>query len=126
MLLNSLLSITLAIGPAPAPSTSDIPVAELRGQLAALVADRDITAGLIHVRDGPNRWSGAVGVRDLTSEMPAVATGHFRIGSVTKTFAAPQSAVDRAVAGLSPWLRTGSTPFDSTAKIGDMSKGGQA
>lgn len=88
MLLNSLLSITLAIGPAPAPSTSDIPAAELRGQLAALVADRGITAGLIHVRDGPNRWSDAVGVRDLATGMPAVATGHFRIGSVTKTFAA--------------------------------------
>src|SRR6266478_2766482 len=26
------------------------------------------------------------------------------------------SAVDRAVAGLSPWLRTGSTPFDTTAE----------
>jgi hypothetical protein len=31
------------------------------------------------------------------------------------------SAVDRTVAGLSPWLRTGSTPFDTTAeKPGDV------
>lgn len=50
MFLSLILSITLAISPVPAPSTSDILVAELRDQLAVLVADRDITAGLNHVR----------------------------------------------------------------------------
>ncbi|CAM3439064.1 serine hydrolase [Kibdelosporangium persicum] len=86
MLLKTILAVALAAG--PVVSTPDIPKAELRDQLAALAADRDITAGLVHVQDGRNQWSDAVGVRDLASKTPAVANGHFRIGSVTKTFAA--------------------------------------
>ncbi|HET6287760.1 MAG TPA: serine hydrolase domain-containing protein [Amycolatopsis sp.] len=88
MLLKTILSIILAVGPAVAPDTPGIPAAELHDRLAGLVADRDITAGLIHVRNGTSEWSDAVGVRDLSSRTPASADGHFRIGSVTKSFAA--------------------------------------
>ncbi|MFI6304777.1 serine hydrolase domain-containing protein [Amycolatopsis thailandensis] len=88
MLLKTILSLVLAVGPVAAPATPDIPAAELHARLAALADGRDITAGLIHVRDGRGQWSDAVGVRDLTSGTPAAADGHFRIGSVTKTFAA--------------------------------------
>ncbi|EMD26636.1 serine hydrolase domain-containing protein [Amycolatopsis azurea] len=88
MLLKTILSLVLAVGPVAAPATPDIPAAELHSRLAALAAGRDITAGLIHVRNGRGQWSDAVGVRDLSSGAPAAADGHFRIGSVTKTFAA--------------------------------------
>jgi len=83
MLLTTLLATVLTVTPPAAISTT-----ELHDQLEGLVADHYITAGLIHVRDGPNHWSDAVGVRDLTSGAPATPTGHFRIGSVTKTFVA--------------------------------------
>jgi D-alanyl-D-alanine carboxypeptidase len=82
MLLSALLAATLAITPSPTA------VPTLHDQLAALVTNRDITAGLVHVRDGTSQWSDAVGVRDLASGRPATANGHFRIGSVTKTFVA--------------------------------------
>jgi len=88
MLLNTILSAALAIGPVAAPSTSDIPAAGLRDRLIGLVEDRHVTAGLIRVQDGEDHWSGAVGVRDLITRKPAGADGHFRIGSVTKTFVA--------------------------------------
>ncbi|MEJ2856014.1 MULTISPECIES: serine hydrolase domain-containing protein [unclassified Saccharothrix] len=87
MLLNTILSAALALG-SVTPSTSDIPADRLRDQLNGLVRDRHITAGLVHVQDGADRWSDAVGVEDLASGEPAVADGHFRIGSVTKTFVA--------------------------------------
>jgi D-alanyl-D-alanine carboxypeptidase len=82
MLLKTVLTAILAVTP------TDIPTADLHDQLADLVTTRHLTAGLIHVRDGPDHWSDAVGVRDLASDRPARANGHFRIGSVTKTFVA--------------------------------------
>jgi D-alanyl-D-alanine carboxypeptidase len=88
MLLPTILSITLTITPTTTPSTSDIPGPELYDQLTELVTSHDITAGLVHVRDGTRQWSAATGVRDLTSRKPAAANGHFRIGSITKTFVA--------------------------------------
>ncbi|MBB5852749.1 serine hydrolase domain-containing protein [Amycolatopsis umgeniensis] len=88
MFLKTILSVILAVSPVAAPATPDIPAAELHDRLAALAADRAITAGLIHVRNGSRQWSDAVGVRDLASGTPAAADGHFRIGSITKTFAA--------------------------------------
>ncbi|MCO1575965.1 beta-lactamase family protein [Crossiella sp. SN42] len=86
MMLKVILSLALAAGPAGPPP--EIPVAELRDRLTSLAAKGDITAGLVHVQDGATRWSDAVGVRDLASGAPAQAHGHFRIGSVTKTFVA--------------------------------------
>jgi D-alanyl-D-alanine carboxypeptidase len=88
MFLPTILSLALTATRATAPSTLDIPVPVLRDQLTELVTARDITAGLIHVRDGTRESSGAVGVRDLPSGEHAAANGHFRIGSVTKTFVA--------------------------------------
>ncbi|OLF17431.1 serine hydrolase domain-containing protein [Actinophytocola xanthii] len=88
MLLNAILSTALAISPGLAPSTPDTPASELHDQLIGLVNDQFITAGLIHVHDGEAEWSEAVGVRDLTTRKPADPNGHFRIGSVTKTFVA--------------------------------------
>lgn len=84
--MTALALVTTALT-VPAPMTS-IPTRDIHDQLTDLVANREITAGLVFVDDGAERWSDAVGVRDLASGRPARADGHFRIGSITKTFVA--------------------------------------
>ncbi|MFI6520828.1 serine hydrolase domain-containing protein [Spirillospora sp. NPDC050679] len=54
-----------------------------------LVKTKAATAVLLGVRTaGGAEWSGAAGVSDVRSGRPADPAGYFRIGSVTKTFAA--------------------------------------
>ncbi|TDB86349.1 class A beta-lactamase-related serine hydrolase [Actinomadura sp. 7K534] len=53
-----------------------------------LVAAEAATAVLLRVRTADGEWSGAAGVSDVRSGRPADPAGYFRIGSVTKTFAA--------------------------------------
>ncbi|MFB9431521.1 serine hydrolase domain-containing protein [Streptoalloteichus tenebrarius] len=81
----------------PASPPSLPPRGELQSRLTHLVESEAATAALLRVQDGqdgqdgqhrPAHWSGRAGVRDLASGTPAAAHGHFRIGSVTKTFVA--------------------------------------
>jgi hypothetical protein len=92
---------------------------------AALVANHDMTAGLIHVRDGTEEWSDAVGVRDLRSGAPAAPTGHFRTGSVTKT---PAVAPDPCPDGPKPvWDTPGPVPEPvrtEATRLGSAEHGG--
>ncbi|WP_433462036.1 serine hydrolase domain-containing protein [Spirillospora sp. CA-128828] len=54
-----------------------------------LVKSKAATAVLLRVRTaGGGEWSGAAGVSDVRTGRPADPAGYFRIGSVTKTFAA--------------------------------------
>ena len=53
-----------------------------------LVEKKAATAVLLRVRTGDGEWSGAAGVSDVRTGRPADPAGYFRIGSVTKTFAA--------------------------------------
>ncbi|MCP2165940.1 serine hydrolase domain-containing protein [Goodfellowiella coeruleoviolacea] len=71
-----------------AAAASALPVAGLQAGIADLVATGSASAALARVQDGPARWSGAAGVRDLASGRSADPAGYFRIGSVTKTFVA--------------------------------------
>ncbi|MEU4544190.1 serine hydrolase domain-containing protein [Nonomuraea dietziae] len=61
-----------------------LPGAQVQEQLEALPK----TAAIARLSDADSSWQGAAGVRDLKSGRPAVPEGHFRIGSVTKTFVA--------------------------------------
>jgi D-alanyl-D-alanine carboxypeptidase len=56
--------------------------------LNALVESDAATAALLRYDDGRRSWSGSAGTADLDTGAPARPDGHFRIGSVTKTFAA--------------------------------------
>ncbi|MFG2004175.1 serine hydrolase domain-containing protein [Spirillospora sp. NPDC048911] len=53
-----------------------------------LVKTKAATAVLLRVRTADGEWSGAAGVSDVRTGRPADPAGYFRIGSVTKTFAA--------------------------------------
>ncbi|GAA0915867.1 serine hydrolase domain-containing protein [Nonomuraea longicatena] len=77
------LALTLALSTL-APVDGDA----LRDQLDAVVKAKAATAVLALVRDEGRDVSVAAGVRDLGSKAPADERGHFRIGSVTKTFVA--------------------------------------
>ncbi|MGW4468472.1 serine hydrolase domain-containing protein [Nonomuraea sp. NPDC004354] len=61
-----------------------LPGAAVQERLEALPK----TAALVRLSDERTAWAGAAGVRDLRSGRPAAPEGHFRIGSVTKTFVA--------------------------------------
>ncbi|MEU7136027.1 serine hydrolase domain-containing protein [Streptomyces sp. NPDC046261] len=89
----TVLALAPVASAAPAPST---PVSDGRHQpvdlgadLRALVDKAGATAALAELRDrGRIAWRGAAGKADLTTGERARADGRFRIGSVTKTFAA--------------------------------------
>ncbi|MFD9940976.1 serine hydrolase domain-containing protein [Nonomuraea sp. NPDC059023] len=68
--------------------TAVTPADEVQGMLDRLVAGDKATAALIRVENKTGGWTAAAGARSLGSPAPARADGHFRIGSVTKTFAA--------------------------------------
>lgn len=53
-----------------------------------LVDAEAATAVLLRARTADGEWSGAAGVSDVRTKRPADPDGYFRIGSVTKTFAA--------------------------------------
>ncbi|GAA4364454.1 serine hydrolase domain-containing protein [Actinomadura verrucosospora] len=60
-----------------------------QAMLDDLVKTGAATAVLLRVRTaGGGEWSGAAGVSDVRTGRPADPAGYFRIGSVTKTFAA--------------------------------------
>ncbi|TDE46216.1 class A beta-lactamase-related serine hydrolase [Nonomuraea mesophila] len=60
----------------------------LERQLDNLVKTKALSAALVRVSDQGKDWTAAAGYRDTTSRKPADPAGHFRIGSVTKTFVA--------------------------------------
>ncbi|WP_327682234.1 serine hydrolase domain-containing protein [Kitasatospora sp. NBC_00458] len=73
---------------AAAPSTVTDPAA-LRAALRAMVEEGGSSAALAEVReDGRTVWQGTAGVADLATGAPVPNGARFRIGSVTKTFAA--------------------------------------
>ncbi|MGN9783168.1 serine hydrolase domain-containing protein [Nonomuraea sp. ZG12] len=87
----------------------------VRPELEKIVAGDAATAALARVSDGNRTWSGAVGVRDVKRGGRPSPGGHFRIGSVTKTFVATvvlqlvdegkvrlDDPVDRHLPGLVP------------------------
>jgi D-alanyl-D-alanine carboxypeptidase len=89
--------------------------AGVRPELEKIVAGGAATAALARVSDGGRTWSGAVGVRDVKRGGRPSPSGHFRIGSVTKTFVATvvlqlvdegkvrlDDPVDRHLPGLVP------------------------
>lgn len=56
--------------------------------LEKIVEGKGATAALARVTAGGKTWTGAAGVRDLRRGGKVSPNGHFRIGSVTKTFVA--------------------------------------
>ncbi|MFB9902959.1 serine hydrolase domain-containing protein [Allokutzneria oryzae] len=80
--LVALASLTASAG------ATTLPGGALKAGLDRMVATRAATAALARLDDGPAHWSGAAGVRELSSPARPRADGHFRIGSVTKTFVA--------------------------------------
>ncbi|GAA2260825.1 serine hydrolase domain-containing protein [Kitasatospora cystarginea] len=95
-LLGTLAPAALAAGPATtaaphravAPSTVAEPAA-LESALRAVVEEGGSSAVQAEVReDGHPVWRGAAGVADLATGAPVPNGARFRIGSVTKTFAA--------------------------------------
>src|SRR4051812_24476442 len=60
----------------------------LQQQLDALVTSRAAAAALVRLSEDGRDWTAAAGYRDMTPRKPADPEGHFRIGSVTKTFVA--------------------------------------
>ncbi|MFI6485584.1 serine hydrolase domain-containing protein [Nonomuraea sp. NPDC050663] len=63
-------------------------VVDLRPDLDKIVTGQGATAALARVSDGERTRTTSVGVRDLERGGRPAANGHFRIGSVTKTFVA--------------------------------------
>ncbi|MEV0381600.1 serine hydrolase domain-containing protein [Nonomuraea sp. NPDC050643] len=60
----------------------------LERQLDALVTTKALAAALVRVSEDGKGWTAAAGYRDMASRKPADPAGHFRIGSVTKSFVA--------------------------------------
>ncbi|MFB6892041.1 serine hydrolase domain-containing protein [Kitasatospora sp. NPDC056327] len=91
-------SAAAPVAPSTAPSTAAAvagpgrPVtdpAALDRALRAVVGEGGASAVLAEVRqDGRTAWRGTAGVADLTTGAPVPDGARFRIGSVTKTFAA--------------------------------------
>ncbi|MEV0759023.1 serine hydrolase domain-containing protein [Nocardia sp. NPDC050435] len=67
------------------PRTLD--TAAVRQSLARLRSDTAVWA-LARVQDGERSWDFTSGTAELGTETPVPADGHFRIGSITKTFVA--------------------------------------
>jgi D-alanyl-D-alanine carboxypeptidase len=82
MILTKTVALTLALTTFAPAHTS------LKDQLEALVDAKAVTAALVLVREDGRDRALAAGVRDVRSKAPADADGHFRVGSVTKTFVA--------------------------------------
>nr|WP_176573580.1 serine hydrolase domain-containing protein [Nonomuraea pusilla] len=61
---------------------------DVRPDLEKIVAGKGATAALARVSDGGRTWSATAGVRDIERGGRPSPNGHFRIGSVTKTFVA--------------------------------------
>ncbi|MET7994802.1 serine hydrolase domain-containing protein [Amycolatopsis sp. NPDC005232] len=97
---SAALLLTAAVTPAAlaepaapghsAPARSTLPPmnpASLAGAIAGL-PNAQATGALVQVRGSAGAWSGVSGTADLSTGAPVPANGHFRIGSITKTFTA--------------------------------------
>lgn len=80
MILTKTVALTLAL--------TGLTPSSLKGQLDELVRAKAVTAALVLVREDGRDRVLAAGVRDVRSKAPADPRGHFRAGSVTKTFVA--------------------------------------
>ncbi|WP_242886323.1 serine hydrolase domain-containing protein [Actinomadura litoris] len=85
-LATAALAASAALTP-PAAHAERAP-AGYQGMLDDLVKTKAATAVLLRVRTANGEWSGAAGVSDIRTGRPADPSGYFRIGSITKTFAA--------------------------------------
>lgn len=83
--------------PHPRPAPEAIPATEIQQVLDDMVGTGTVTSVIVEVRDGAGQrrqaprsnqvvWAGGSGVQDLDSRRPVDPGGHFRVGSVTKTF----------------------------------------
>lgn len=83
-----------------------IPRQELQDRLDSLVDGEVASAALLRVDAGHAHWSGASGAAEVGGSEPADPRGHFRIGSVTKTFAATVllQLVDEGSLGLDEFV----------------------
>ncbi len=90
---GAVAAASLAVGagvgaPAKATSLSTMPdVARLQAALDQLAAG-PATGVLAEVRDGDWAWRGSAGTAKLGTSRPVPTNGRFRVGSVTKSFAA--------------------------------------
>ncbi|WP_157249377.1 serine hydrolase domain-containing protein [Nonomuraea typhae] len=84
-MMTNLLIAALVMTPTPATPAAE---SKVQAMLDTLVRDDKATAALIRVDSRAGGWSAAAGVADLRTKKPADPAGHFRIGSITKTFAA--------------------------------------
>lgn len=116
MILTKIAALTLAL--TTLSPTQD----SLEQQLGALVKTKAVSAALVRVSENGKDWTAAAGYRDMVSRKPADAAGHFRIGSVTKTFVATvvlqladegKLSLDDPVAGHLP----GALPEGSTITV---------
>ncbi|TMR94552.1 serine hydrolase domain-containing protein [Nonomuraea basaltis] len=82
MILTKIAALTLAL------TTLSPAHDSLEQQLDALVRTKAVSAALVRVSENGKDWTAAAGYRDMVSRKPADAGGHFRIGSVTKSFVA--------------------------------------
>ncbi|MBB6033260.1 serine hydrolase domain-containing protein [Phytomonospora endophytica] len=107
-ILTAVLTLAVAAGlgvtalDANAEAPPKLPGAELQAGLDALVDGGAASAALLRVDDGRSHWSGAAGTAELNGSAPADPRGHFRIGSVTKSFVATVvlQLVDEGLLGL--------------------------
>lgn len=96
--LASVLALGLAAGPAvataspvaPPPARCDTTGPNHTALCDAIsgLPDGDATAALVRVGGTAGTWRGAAGVRDLTTNRPALEDGRFRAGSTTKVVTA--------------------------------------
>lgn len=88
-LVGAMVALSLGFAPSAGATAAGAgepaPRAELRKALDA-VGRTGISAIIAEVRDEHGRWRGASGVADLETGRPAPTNGHFRVGSVTKSF----------------------------------------
>lgn len=83
------LAAGLAVARMTAQADTETPTRDaLQTQLDALVESDAASAVLARVTDGDADQTASAGVSQLGKEKPADPGGHFRIGSVTKTFVA--------------------------------------
>ncbi|MEU9833293.1 serine hydrolase domain-containing protein [Streptosporangium sp. NPDC048047] len=85
---NVLVAAAVATGGQAAAVAGGGRSVDIRSGLERIVAGGGATAALARVSDGHRTWTGAAGVRDIERGGRPSPGGHFRIGSVTKTFVA--------------------------------------
>lgn len=82
----ALLAIT-STAPALAAPPPPPDAAALTAAISGL-PNATVTGALVQLRGSSGSWTGTSGVADLDTGAPVSADGHFRIGSITKTFTA--------------------------------------